>query len=108
MGAAEKQQTRRLVDMTDEELTALVRRVIREERDAAPEIMSMEEVARFFGVTTTTVRHWLKSEGFPGKKIGKPWTFKRAEVVAWYEARGQRNGVSVDRAVTTLKRIRGI
>jgi excisionase family DNA binding protein len=36
-------------------------------------------------VTTVTIRAWIKARGFPGKKLGVVWRFKRSAVMAWHD-----------------------
>lgn len=50
--------------------------------------MSIEQVARYFGVTTRTINRWQKDLGFPeGKRIGyHESSFHIQEIVAWKKA----------------------
>ena len=52
--------------------------------------MSIEQVARYFGVTTRTINRWQKELGFPeGKRIGyHESSFHIQEIVAWKKANG--------------------
>jgi excisionase family DNA binding protein len=44
-------------------------------------LLSVEEVAEHFGVTTTTVYRWCKEGRIPCLKIGKHWRVRREELV---------------------------
>lgn len=44
-------------------------------------LLSVEEVAEHFGVTTTTVYRWRKEGRIPCLKIGKHWRVRREELV---------------------------
>ena len=52
--------------------------------------MSLEQVARYFGVTTRTVNRWQKELGFPeGKRIGfHESAFNIHDIVEWKRTRG--------------------
>lgn len=43
----------------------------------------MEDIASHFDVTPETIRNWIKTRGFPGRKLGRQWRFEWAEVKAW-------------------------
>ena len=45
--------------------------------------LSLEEIARYLGVSRDTVRNWIKKEGIPAHKIGRLWRFKKSEVDNW-------------------------
>ena len=44
-------------------------------------LLSVEEVAEYSGVTTTTVYRWCKEGRIPCLKIGKHWRVRREELV---------------------------
>ena len=44
-------------------------------------LLSVEEVAEHFGVTTTTVYRWCKEGRIPCLKIGKHWRVRHEELV---------------------------
>jgi excisionase family DNA binding protein len=50
-------------------------------RQTGEVLLSAEEVAEHFGVTTTTVYRWCKEERIPCLKIGKHWRMRREELV---------------------------
>lgn len=54
--------------------------------------MSIEQVARYFGVTTRTINRWQKELDFPeGKRIGyHESSFHIQEIVAWKRANAHR------------------
>jgi excisionase family DNA binding protein len=49
-------------------------------RQTGEVLLSAEEVAEHFGVTTTTVYRWCKEERIPCLKIGKHWRMRREEL----------------------------
>jgi excisionase family DNA binding protein len=50
-------------------------------RQTGEVLLSAEEVAEHFGVTTTTVYRWCREERIPCLKIGKHWRMRREELV---------------------------
>ena len=48
--------------------------------------LSVEEIARYLGVSTDTVYLWLNKKGMPGHRPGKLWKFKAAEVDEWVKS----------------------
>ena len=49
-------------------------------RDA---LARMDEVAAHFDVTAETIRSWIKTKQFPGRKLGRQWRFDWDEVYEW-------------------------
>src|SRR3989339_927712 len=45
--------------------------------------LSVDEIARYLGVSNDTVRSWITHKGMPGYKVGRFWKFKREDVDAW-------------------------
>ena len=43
-------------------------------------LLTTEEVAGYFGVTTTTIYRWCKEGRVPCLKIGKHWRVRREEL----------------------------
>jgi excisionase family DNA binding protein len=50
-------------------------------RQTGEVLLSAEEMAAHFGVTTTTVYRWCKEGRIPCLKIGKHWRMRREELV---------------------------
>lgn len=50
--------------------------------------VTMKDVASHVGVTPETIRTWIKTKGFPGKKVGHQWRFRLSAVDAWTESSG--------------------
>jgi excisionase family DNA binding protein len=48
--------------------------------------MSVEEMAKYLGVSKDTVYTWVSEKRMPGHKVGRFWKFKRAEVDSWVRA----------------------
>lgn len=47
------------------------------------EIMNMEQVALFLGVSKETVRKTAAEEGLRRRRVGERWLFGRRAIVAW-------------------------
>ncbi len=47
---------------------------------------SLEEVAKYLGVSKDTVYRWITNRGLPARKIGRLWKFKISEIDLWIEA----------------------
>lgn len=48
--------------------------------------ISIDEAAKYLGVTKDTVRNWIKKTDIPACKIGKQWKFKLSELDAWVKS----------------------
>ena len=55
-------------------------------------LLSVEEVAEYFGVTTTTVYRWCKERRIPCLKMGKLWRVRREELVDFLKETGESRG----------------
>lgn len=100
----------RLVLVDRGELAAIVREAVRAELAAAPaaasEYLDATTLAEMLGVARSTVPQLVKREGLPAVRLGRAYRFRRAEVVAWLEARASRSGTHVTRHVSSLARLR--
>ena len=47
---------------------------------------SLEETAKYLGVTKDTIRNWIKKTDIPAHKIGRLWKFKLTEVDGWVKS----------------------
>lgn len=45
--------------------------------------IGVDEAARYLGVSSVTLRSWLKKNEVPAHKVGKLWKFKRLELDSW-------------------------
>jgi excisionase family DNA binding protein len=45
--------------------------------------LSVDEIAEYLGISRDTVYAWIANKGLPGRRIGRFWKFKRAEVDEW-------------------------
>jgi len=45
--------------------------------------IGIEEAAAYLGVTTVTIRNWIRKGNIPAHKIGKLWKFKPSELDKW-------------------------
>jgi excisionase family DNA binding protein len=53
-----------------------------------PELLTLEELAQFFGVRRETLWHWRRTQGFPaGLRVGTVVRIERAAVEAWINRR---------------------
>lgn len=46
-------------------------------------LMSIEELAQYFGLRKQTIYNWLHQKKIPGIKIGKVWRFERKDIEKW-------------------------
>ena len=42
--------------------------------------------ATYLGVTSDTIRNWIKKTNIPAHKIGKLWRFKKSELDEWIKS----------------------
>jgi excisionase family DNA binding protein len=54
----------------------------KERRPSSRALLTVEEVAGYFGVTMTTVYRWCREGRIPCLKIGKHWRVRREELMA--------------------------
>jgi len=47
--------------------------------------LSVEEIAAHLGVNRDTVYRWIEEKAMPGRKVGRHWKFKKAQVDRWVE-----------------------
>lgn len=45
--------------------------------------INLSEIADYLGVTTDTIRNWIKKTDIPAHKVGRQWKFKRIEIDEW-------------------------
>ena len=48
--------------------------------------IGIPEAASYLGVTTDTIRNWIRKTNIPAHKIGKLWRFKKSELDAWVKS----------------------
>jgi excisionase family DNA binding protein len=71
-----------------------------------PEILTLEQAARFLQVSTRTLQRMLKEGRLPGRQLGSQWRFDREQLRAWVrgdhvpelEAAAQRDLIERERA----------
>lgn len=51
--------------------------------EGEPEILNIEQAARFLGVSIKTFNKVLHTESIPARKIGREWKFSRSALVRW-------------------------
>ena len=52
--------------------------------DVKDQSISNEQVAKYLGVCSVTVRLWIRSgRGIPAVRIGRQWCFKKASIDEW-------------------------
>jgi len=44
---------------------------------------SMDEIAKYLGVSQDTVHRWIRNKDMPAHKVGRLWKFKVIEVDKW-------------------------
>ena len=64
----------------------------RVEQRTGEALLSAEEVAEYFGVTTTTIYSWCKEGHIPCLKIGKHWRVRREDLVTFLKEAEQSEG----------------
>ena len=50
--------------------------------------LSVDEIADHLGVKRDTIYKWISERQLPGRKIGRLWKFKQAEVDEWVVSGG--------------------
>ena len=45
--------------------------------------VGITEAAKHLGVTTDTIRNWIKKTDIPAHRVGKLWKFKLSELDEW-------------------------
>lgn len=50
--------------------------------------LSVEEIARYLGVSKDTIYTWIDTKGMPAHRLGRLWKFKREEVDDWVKSGG--------------------
>jgi excisionase family DNA binding protein len=45
----------------------------------------VEEIAAHLGVIRDKVYRWIDEKSVPGRKVGRHWKFKKAQVDCWVE-----------------------
>lgn len=48
-----------------------------------PEILTLEQAARFLQVSTRTIQRMVKDGRLPGRQVGSQWRFDREQLRAW-------------------------
>ena len=49
--------------------------------------ISIEEAAKYLGVSVVTLRSWIKKQAdIPAHKIGRLWKFKKTELDEWVKS----------------------
>lgn len=50
---------------------------------ATPEVMTIEQLARYLQLTRSTLYKLVQARRVPGKKVGRQWRFQRGAIDAW-------------------------
>lgn len=48
--------------------------------------LSVEEIAKYLGISKETVYRWLEKKKIPAHRIGKLWKFQLSEVDSWVKS----------------------
>ena len=83
-----------LVVISAEQLRLLLREAVNEVLAArndggSSEVLTRDEAAALLKVHPAVVTRYVRTRGLPGRKIGRDWRFKRAEVLAWLATMGR-------------------
>lgn len=54
--------------------------------DTTEKWVGIDEVAAHIGVTTETIRNWIKKTDIPACKVGRKWRFKLSEIDNWVKS----------------------
>jgi len=69
------------------------------ERDMSPapdRWLSVDEIAKYLGVSKDTVYAWVAKKDMPGHRIGRLWKFKTDDVDDWVRERGATQKPAAD------------
>lgn len=44
---------------------------------------SLDEIAKYLGVSQDTVRRWIREKDMPAHRVGRLWKFKVMEIDEW-------------------------
>ena len=58
--------------------------------------LSVEEIAKYLGVSKESIYRWLESKNMPAHKVGRQWKFKVEEVDSWVTS-GEANESNEDK-----------
>lgn len=50
--------------------------------------LSVEEVAKYLGVSKDTIYRWITTHSMPAHRVGRFWKFKQEQIDAWVESGG--------------------
>jgi excisionase family DNA binding protein len=50
--------------------------------------LSVEEIAKYLGVSKESIYRWLESKKMPAHKVGRQWKFKLTEIDSWVKDGG--------------------
>lgn len=55
----------------------------------APEVMTIEELARYLKVSKSSLYKLAQQGKVPGQKVGKHWRFRKATIDQWLDEQSQ-------------------
>ncbi|HUU20062.1 MAG TPA: helix-turn-helix domain-containing protein [Sedimentisphaerales bacterium] len=61
-------------------------------KEENPQLMTVEDVAEYLRIKSSTVYEWASNGKLPGVKIGRLWRFERSEIEKWVRENRQGNG----------------
>lgn len=98
-----------LIVTTPEDLERIVEAAVRRALEAVPssEWMSASECADMLGVARSSLPKMVTREKLPGVRLGRGFRFRRADVVAWLEARATKPRGHTRKHRGTLLRFQG-
>lgn len=79
---------RRLIDMTDGDLRALIRDEMRAQAEPEREVLTRDQAAELLQVHPDILVRYVRQHGLPASKVGPEWRFRRSELLAWLNSKG--------------------
>ena len=64
--------------------------VLREQAKETGPVLTVKDLAEYWGVTTRTVYRLLKECNLPACRVGGQWRFEAESIEAWMQGRGDR------------------
>lgn len=50
--------------------------------------LSVDEIAKYLGVSRDSIYNWITKNSIPAHKVGRLWKFKKDEVDKWVKSGG--------------------
>lgn len=59
-------------------------------KDENPELMMVEDVAKYLRVKPSTIYEWASNGKLPAVKVGRLWRFHRGQIETWVQKGGHQ------------------